>query len=752
MPSAPSKVPTTEVRRATRSGSGGTKLALLGEACARRPFIVVLAWVGVLVAVLVGSVAAGGRYSDNVNLPGTESYTGSQLLSSHDKAASGYSGTIVLQGAIAACRQAVEGSRVAIARLPHVVSVSDPWAPGGPSVAPDGRTAYMQVHLDVVPAALGQKYFSEVKVAAEPMARAGLRVEYSGGFDNFVRPRSADGRSELIGFAVAIVVLIVGFGSVAGAGLPLVTALFSVLVGVSTLGIASSVATFGTASPTLALMIGLGVGIDYALFLTTRFRQAVINGVAPVEAARGAVASSGRAVLVAASTVSVALLGLFASGVSFLGMLGLAAVFAVVTAALGSVTLVPAFLGLLGQNIDRFRVGKVVAEAGSDGDGWHRYAKAVGRKPWAFLAAGMALLAVLAVPLLSIHLGHVDDGADPPSYSDRQAYDAIAKAFGPGVNGTFAIVVQPGKGTSATAEVAIGQRVYTDLQATRGVARATPLSAKGGLLIGTVVPVTPPQQPATQALFHRLLGSVLPSALKGTGAKGYVTGATASQIQFASVLTGALPVVILVVVATAFLLVLVAFRSLLLAVKAAVLNLVSISAAYGVIVAVFQWGWGRSLLGVGENVPIESYVPIIMFAIVFGLSMDYEVFLLTRVKEAWDATGSHRDSVAQGLSSTGRVITCAALIMASVFIAFVASGKVVIKMIAVGLSSSVVIDATVVRLLLVPSVMYILGPSCWWLPSWLDRLLPHIDIERPAGSRTGSTAHLAPREAVSGPS
>lgn len=731
---------------------GPARQALLyraGSGCARHPFVVFAAWLAVLGAVLVGSHVAGGVYSDNVNLGGTQANTGLELLKAHDPAASGYSGTVVMDvahGTLSDDAAAVGQAVANLAALPHVLSVTDPLSARSPTVSPDGQVAYATVHLGVTPKSLGRAYVGKLHRATEPLSAAGVKVSYGGDFDQLTRPPTSDGRSELIGFGVALVVLLVGFGSLAGAVLPLVTALFAVLVGLSLLGIASAVLSFGTASPTLALMIGLGVGIDYAVFLTTRFRQRIVDGWGPANAAGECVSTSGRAVVVAACTVSVALLGLFASGITFIGMLGFAAVFGVLTAAAGAVTLVPAALGLLGRDVDRLSVGKVVAEAGSDGDGWHRYAALVGRRPWLFLAGGALFLATLAVPLLSIHLGHVDDGADPASYTDKQAYDLVAQGFGKGANGPLTVVVDLPREAAGTTTKSLAQKLQQALASTPDVARASALapSADKRLLVGNVIPESSPQQQATTALFNRLVGTTLPRTLAGTGAKGYVSGSTAGYIQFSAVLTTKLAIIIAVVVVTAFLLIMTASRSLLLAVKAAVLNLVSISAAYGVIVAVFQWGWGRGLLGVSENVPIESYVPVLMFAIVFGLSMDYEIFLLTRVKEAWDASHDHHLAVARGLSSTGRVISCAALIMASVFTAFVGSTDVVIKMLAIGLASSVLLDATVVRLVLVPAVMYLLGPSSWWLPRWLDGVLPHIEIEPGAAPAVVASTGAAP--------
>ena len=705
----------------------------LGTACGRHPWRTIVVWLVLVAGLLAAAQALNATYSNTVNLSGTQSNTGFNLIQEHDPAASGYSGLVVMNagsGTLSSYSNQVNSSVTSLSQLPHVLSASNPLAQGSSSLSSNGAIGYSTVQFNEQPANLGSDYVSQLDNATAAMRDAGLQVEYGGGLDQLTRPKANDLASEAVGFAVALIVLLLIFGSVIGAVLPLVTALISVLAGISILGIFAASLTFGTASPTLAAMIGIGVGIDYAVFLTTRFRQQMMDGADPAEAAGFCVSTSGRAVLFAASTVAVAMLGLYASGITFVGLLGLAAVFGVITSAAGAITLVPACLGLAGRGIDRFRIRKTpVAEAGTGGDGWHRYAALIGRQPWLFLVAGLALLCVIAIPLLSIQTGHVSDGADPASYTDKQAYDLISEGFGPGYNGPFTIVVNVG--SNASADTSLASKLQSDLAATAGVAKASPLTPTpdGVLLTGTVIATTGPQDQATSALYDTLVDTTLPQALQGTGYPGYVTGQEASQIEFDDIVTGRLPVIIGVVILVAFLLIMTAFRSLLLAVKAAVLNLFSIAAAYGVIVAAFQWGWLRGLLGVSEDVPIEAYVPMIMFAIVFGLSMDYEVFLLSRVKEAWDHTHDHRKAVALGLESTGRVITCAALIMIAVFISFVTSTDVVIKQLSVGLAVSVLIDATVVRLILVPAVMYLLGPASWWLPGWLGRLLPRIDVE-----------------------
>ncbi len=727
-------------------GSAPRGLGRIGAWSARRWPIVLIGWVLALLLCVALRGAVGGIFSDNVNLPGTQAHAGQTLLAAHEPTAGGYTGLIVMHvgsGTLSGRRSSVEASLADVRRLPHVLSVSDPLAAGSRALSRDGRTAYASVAFDERPKLLGHPYQATLRAAMRATTADGVQVEYGGSLDELFRPAANDAASEIIGFAVALIVLTVGFGSLVGAVLPLFSALLAVGIGVSLLGLAAAVMTFGTAAPTLSLMIGLGVGIDYSLFLTTRFRQHIADGAAPIDAAGRSVAASGRAVLVAASTVSLALLGLYISGVTFIGQMGLAAVFSVLTAAFAAVTLVPALFGAFGRRIDRFTVGRAVAESGSDNDGWHRYARLVERRAWAFLLGGLACLAVLTVPLFSINLGHVDDGADPTSYTDRVAYDLIASGFGVGANGPFTIVVDLHGATRSSSTIA--GTVASALRGTPDVAAATPLrpSPDHRLLVGTLLAESSPQASATRTLFHRLVNVTLPRALRGSGAHGYVTGASAQQQQFRDTVTGSLPYVIATVVALAFLLLLVTFRSIWIPVKAAVLNLLSIGASYGVLVAVFQWGWGASLIGVTERVPIESYVPVIMFAIVFGLSMDYEVFLLSRVKEIWDRTHDNTAAVGGGLAVTGRVISCAAIIMASVFLAFTLSSNVTVKMLAVGLAVSVVVDATIVRLILVPATMKLLGAANWWLPGWLDRRLPHLDPEGPSPDR--------PRPAVESP-
>ncbi|MFG3224057.1 MMPL family transporter [Kitasatospora sp. NPDC048194] len=727
---------------AARPG-GRAVLRRLGSWCARHSLVVIVLWIVALAGIQAANKSVGGTYSDDFSLPGTQAQQGKDVLQAHEPAAAGTSSQVVLHdaGQLTGFQPQIAQAVSSLQQLPHVLSAQNPLPPPGQSAPPggplsaDGLTGYITVRFDTAPALLGTGYLAGVDAAVAPLRQAGVQVEYGGPLGELARPAPDDRASEVIGFAVAVVVLLVGFGSAVAAGLPLVTALFAAVVGLGVLGLVAALSTFATVAPTLATMIGIGVGIDYALFLLTRHRQNLMDGVDPVASAGQAVATSGRAVLVSGCTVIIALSGLSVSGISFIAKLGAAAAVTVVSAVLGALTLLPALMGLIGPRMDRVAVRRPVAEAAGGGEGgWDRYARRVEEHPWRYLVAGVVVLVVLSVPLLSIQLGHIGDGADSTDFTDRRAYDLMSQAFGPGSNGPLTVVVDQGA-VPAGARAGLQSSLQQALAGTPGVASATALQASpdGVVLFGTVIPVGAPQERATTDLVNHLSDTVLPDAAAGSGAKTYLTGNTAAQVDFLDIVSSRLVLIIAVVVGLAFLIILAVFRGLLVAVKAAVLNLLSIAASYGVVVAVFQWGWGGPALGVAGKVPIESYVPMMMFAIVFGLSMDYEIFLLSRVHESWLRTGHSRDAVAHALGITARVISCAALIMVSVFAAFIVSDNVVIKMMGLGLAVSVLVDATVVRLLLVPAVMTLLGPAAWWTPRFLDRVLPHIDTEGRGG-------------------
>jgi RND superfamily putative drug exporter len=743
-----SNITLTEPEVAGRGSAGETQgrarnarvgvLASIGGWAARRRRAVLIGWVLILVAVTIGSHALGGAYGDSLTIPGSPAQQGLDALKAHDPRAGGQGGQVVFvddAGPITSERSAVEAARSNLSELPHVLSVSDPLSAN--SVSNDGRTSYASINFDVNPQSLGASYVGSVTRATDVARRAGVRVSYGGALGQAAAPAAKDRRSEMIGIAVALIVLLAGFGSVFGAQLPLFSAVVGVFTGLGLLGILAASVSFGTSSPTLATMMGLGLGIDYALFLTTRYRQRLLDGEDPATAIRGTMAGSGRSVVVAAVTVVIAMLGLYGSGISFIGKLGLAASITVAVAALSALTLVPALLAFAGERIDRFHVRAPVAEPANEHSPLHRYTAAIARHPWRYALGGIAFLAVLTVPAFSMQIGHVGPGSQPPSYSERQAYDAISRAFGPGANGPLTVVAQLPKTAGAQQTQSLESSLTQALQSApdvRSVGKFT-TSPDGAVLMGKVTTASGPDSQRTQTLVQHLQDQTLPSVLSPDHATGYVTGTTAATIDFQNTVSSRLPIIVGVVLLAAFVLLLVAFRSPVLALKAALLNLLSIGAAYGIIVAAFQWGWGAGLLGLSGTVPIESYVPMIIFAIVFGLSMDYEVFLISRIREHWLQTNDNHHSVATGLSQTARVISCAALIMASVFFAFLLSTNVVVKMLALGLGVSVIIDATIIRLLIVPSLMFLFDKANWWTPRWLDRALPPPGARERVGHR-----------------
>jgi RND superfamily putative drug exporter len=536
---------------------------------------------------------------------------------------------------------------------------------------------------------------------------------------------------EGIGILAAILILLIAFGSVLAMVLPIVVALAGIAVGLAIIGLLTHAYPLQTFSTTLATMIGIGVGIDYALFVVTRYRQGLHAGLDPEEAVITAVDTSGRAVLFAGLTVIIALLGMLAIGLSFISGLGIGAAAVVAVTVVSAVTLLPAMLGFVGTNIDRLRLPWLH----NDGDGtgetvWHRWSRYVQRHAGLLTAAGLAIVIVLALPVLSLRLGFVDAGNDPAGTQSRQAYDLVAQGFGPGANGPFEVAVQMPSG--ARPDVLV--RLRAAIAATPGVASVSrpTVSPSGSTAVIRLNPTTAPQDVATSKLLHHLRRDVIQTAIAGSGAKVYVGGFNALTDDFANLLGQRLPLFIAVVIILSFLLLMVVFRSILVPLKAAVMNLLSIGAAYGVIVMIFQFGWGKQLVGVGKEGPIQAFLPIMMFAILFGLSMDYEVFLLSRIREEYLRSGNNNQAVADGLSATARVITAAAAIMCTFFLSFVLGDNIIIKLFGIGFASAIFIDATLIRMVIVPSTMELLGDANWWLPGWLDRILPHLDVEGPA--------------------
>ena len=731
----------------------------VGRWCARRHWEVIVAWVIILGALLGLRSVFGGHFQNNYTVTGSESAQGLSVLKKEFPAQGGYAGQIVFHaptGSVAAQTNAVNNAMANVAKLPHVLNAVSPFAvPNSPQVAKNGTTAYGSASWDVVPPSLDTAYLHQLDNAVAPARTAGLQVEYGGGAGQ-IGQTTDDKTSEIIGLSCALVLLLFMFGSVVAAVMPLLSALFSVFAGLALVGLLAAAITFPTTAPTVATLLGLGVAIDYGLFLMARHREQLDHGVPVIKSAGRATATSGAAIVVAGGTVVVSILGLYVSGVPFVGAMGLASAIVVAVAMLAALTLMPAFMGVAKQNVraikDRraakratrgdvdeataaARLAKLTAasDEAHENSAFARWGRKVSNRPWPWAIAATGVLVVLAIPLFSLRLGQLDAGTNPTSESIRRAYDLIATNFGPGANGPLTVVVQLPSGNSPQANQTLLANTQSTLSKTPGVAAvaAPSVNSANTTAVINVVPTTSPQDAATTKLANDLRDSVLPTV----PAKTYVVGTTAGYIDFTAKIAKRMPWLILTVVLLAFVLLTVAFRSVVIATKAAILNLLSVAAAYGVVVAIFQWGWGSSVINIHEKLPIPAFVPMLMFAIVFGLSMDYEVFLISRVHEAWTKTADAHRSVAIGIGSTARVITTAAAIMIVVFTSFVLDPDPTVKMLAIGMAAAVLIDASIIRMILVPAVMSLLGRHAWWIPRWLDRIMPNLDIE--------GSAHLA---------
>ena len=628
-----------------------------GRSSARHPWRMLFAWFVVVIAVVGLKGSIGGDVSDDFKIPGTEAQQGLDLLNQRFPSQGGSSGQVVFadpDGNVTdtAARSTVAATLAEIANGPGVVSVSDPFDPAAGSVSADGRIAYSTVHYSVNPP--GKAQGEAAKAAVESARHAGLQAELS---RNIVRTTDQAEGKEGIGLIVAVIVLLIAFGSVIAAGIPIGTALFGIFIGLSIIGIMAGLTEVPSVSPMLATMIGLGVGIDYALFVVTRHRGFLREGRSVVESVGLANATSGSAVIFAGTTVVIAIAGLRIAGIPAIATMGLASAITVAVAMLAAVTLLPAFLGLAGNRIDKWHIGRKHAEVvNSHQTLAGRWANHVGTHPWRYAIVSFVGLAALAGPVLAMRTGMADDGTASASTTYRQAYDLLAKGFGDGFNGPLTIVVD---GKTGVAEA--GQP--DAIAATDGIVRVNEpvVNPAGDTAVITAYPATSPQDEKTEALVHTLRDDVLPPAVAGANSHVFVTGQTAAFIDISERLSSRLPLFIGAVVGLSFLLLMMVFRSVLVPLKAAVMNLLSIGAAYGVVVAVFQWGWGSGALGLDQSVPISPFLPMIMFAILFGLSMDYEVFLLSRVREEYLRTRDSHSSVVGGLAATARVITSAAL-------------------------------------------------------------------------------------------
>ena len=723
--------------RASSPTGSGTWLGRVGWLSHRHRRLVAVGWVLALLAALAGVAVLGRVTTESVRIPGSDSQAALDVVRGAFPKTANPAQPLVLHvtsGRLTdpPVRAAVEQAAARVGDVAHVTAVTTPYQPGhAGQLSADGTIGYLAVTFDVSGRQLTPALVHQVLDAARPATGAGVAVTPGGALaDTLDRPNTH--RSEALGLAVAAVVLLVTFGSWLAALVPLLTALVGLALSLSVIGLLGHLIDTPSVAATLATMIGLGVGIDYALFSLTRYRRLLADGSAVPNAVATMTATSGKSVVFAGGTVIISLAGLWLAGLPIVGIMGLDAGIAVLVAVAAALTLLPAVLGLAGERLRPKRPLRADSESG-----WGRLAAAVERRPWPVFVGSLLLLGALAAPALSLQLGQLDAGSSPTSQYSRQAYDLLARGFGPGANGPLLVTVSTGRPVASVAADPV-TTVTRDLAGTAGVAAVSPaqLDPAGTVARWQVTPTTAPSDPATARLVATLRDQTLPHALAGTGAVAHVGGQTAGVVDLTDRIASRLPYVILAVVTAAAVLLLFAFRAPVVSAKAAAVNMVSIGAAYGALVMVFQWGWGARLLGLPGAVPVESYVPLILFAVLFGLSMDYEVFLVSAIQERYLATGDNAAAVRGGLGSTGRVISSAALIMVAIFASFVLYPDPIVKMFGVGLAVAVAVDATVVRGLLVPSTMLLLDRRNWWLPGWLDRWLPRLDVD-PVGELGG---------------
>jgi RND superfamily putative drug exporter len=712
----------------------------LARWCFRHRWIVLLGWIVALVGLNAIHGAAGSDYKDEFKLSGTDSFDALNLLQKSAPKASGDQEQLVVavkDGKITdpQTKARVETALNAVAKMPHVASVASPFDAGNEAqVSKDARIAFATVTLDDDVVGVPVKATKDIVDKVQSFSKDGLQVEIGGQAIEQERQQESGIGGTLFGFLAALIILLVVFGSFLAAILPLLTAAFALGVGIAAIGLLSHVLTMASFSSQLSLLIGLGVGIDYALFIVTRYRQEIMRGATPEDAAVNSLDTSGRAVLFAGITVCIALLGMFALGVSFLYGVATAASIVVAFTVLAALTLLPAFLALFGKRVLTGKQRRAVA-AGElavtdESPAWARWADILNKRPVVLAVSAAVVMLLLAAPALTMRLGSSDAGNDPSDSTTFKAYDLLAKGFGPGFNGPLQLVAEIKDDTGKAAFT----RVVDAVRKTDGVVAASkPVIVGDNIALAQVYPQHSPQDEATSDLVKHLRDDVVPPAEQGQ-VNALVGGSTAIGIDFSKVLGDKLPLFIGVVVLLSFLLLMAVFRSLVIPAMAAVMNLLSVVAAFGVVVAVFQHGWGAELIGVDRTGPIEAFLPVMVFAILFGLSMDYEVFLVSRIYEEWHKRGDNREAIKHGLAATGRTITAAAAIMVLVFGAFILGGERVIKLFGIGLAGAVFLDALIVRSVLVPGLMLTVGKANWWLPSWLDRIVPRLNVEGQASS------------------
>jgi len=712
----------------------------IAQFCYRRRRYVVGAWILLLVGVTALSTAFAGEFSTEFKLPGSESQEALDLLAAGGaQERGGFQGQVVFEAEQGvddpAVREAIEGLLRKIEAETESVETVSPYEPGNEyQISDDGRTAYAELNF-------ADRSYEEwvdegdiIKDLRDDVQVEGLRIELGG--DLFAEQPAFS--NEFIGIIAAVIILLLAFGSVIAMGLPIMTALFGIGSGIAVISIAARFVPIPEFSTQLAAMVGLGVGIDYALLIVSRYRDALRDGLEPQDAVLLSLDTSGRAVLFAGLTVVIALLGMFLMDLDFVRAVSASAIVAVLLTMAAALTLLPATLGFAGRNIDKLGLPHRKEKPGEvHHSWWWRWSRVIQAQPWVALIVSASLLLVLSIPLFSMRLGFGDAGNRAETDTSRLAYDLLSEGFGPGFNAPILVVVEAEGGAPEDAAL---QGLGAALAGAEGVDSVSePIAVGDSLAIINVFPEFSPQDGETTDLVHRLRDETIPP-FETSSLAILTTGASPGVVDFADYMASRLPLFIGAVLILSFILLMVVFKSVVVPLKAVLVNLLSIGAAFGVMVAVFQWGWGASLIGVEREGPIEAWAPMMLFAIVFGLSMDYEVFLLTRVREEYDRTGDNALAVADALASTGRVITAAAAIMVCVFGSFVLGDLRDLKLFGFGLAVAVLIDATIVRMVLVPAAMELMGKANWWAPGWLVRILPtlHVEGARDQAPVTGS--------------
>jgi putative drug exporter of the RND superfamily len=707
---------------------------------------VIFGWIVALIAIGVIAKSAGSDFTEEFSLPSSDSKDALDLLENRFPAQAGDTVQIVYRSEAGvgspAVRREMEGVFGKVVALPHVSEVASPYEKGGAgAISDNGEIAYATAQFNVTTDELNDGEVKKIMDTAQGAGGDGLQVEVGGSPAEEVRGEEEESSSEMIGVLAAIVVLLISFGSVVAMGLPLLTALFALGVGISFITLFTHVFDTADFAPQLAFMIGLGVGVDYALFILTRFRNGLDEGLDKREAAIAAVDTAGRAVLFAGITVIISLMGMLLLGLPFLYGVATAAAIAVLCTMIAALTLLPALLSMVGTWVNRLRLPFLGKGARSidENSWWFRWSGRIQRRPWVAALLSGALLIALCIPTLSLRLGTNDAGTDPAGTTTREAYELLAEGFGPGFNGPFVIAAElPEKGNDE-----VLQELRTRLKGEEGVKEVTDVTLNPNKTVGVfqLYPTTSPQSEDTTDLLDHIRNDLIPPVEESTGAQVHVGGINAIFEDFGNAIADKLPLFIGVVVLLSALLLMIVFRSLLVPLKAVLMNLLSIGAAFGLIVAVFQWGWGASLIGVDATGPIISFFPIFLFSIVFGLSMDYEVFLMSRIHEEWEHNKDASEAVHRGLALTGRVITAAAAIMVTVFASFMLGEDRIIKLFGLGLASAVFIDAVIIRSVLVPAIMQLLGKRAWWFPAGLDRFLPRLHVEPAEGDPSPTGEH-----------